>query len=440
MAYAVILFMIALLVIVGIRSRANALGIWLSVLMTHGIFVHFFGSLLQHLPFYMGLFVVPIAIISRSGIKFDFFPFVLLSIFFTLICISFFVNSGSDYSFQKIIVYAKPMFVCLIILACIRDINSMFLIAKYIVISVTVGGLFNIYQNFTGEYLNLNEWDHSLSRAAGLRLDPNDTAMLMLIAIPLIYYFSINSKVKVTKLTALISALITIFGIVLTGSRAGFAVMVFIGISLIFHNPENNKSKLLSWPSKKNLGIFLIGIIIVAIAAPSYYWERVYTLVSKEEVGQSQSLYHRYDLLIKGFELWKTNPIIGVGPGNFNEAFVSSDLGYTQELSQKTTTIVAHNMYIEILAEFGIIGFFVFLTICFFSLKNLFMLDRKKFLCDEKDQKYRFIGYAYGLSLMSMLLMGLTLSQGYNSVFWFIVGIALSAKKLSMPISLNDKN
>ena len=63
----------------------------------------------------------------------------------------------------------------------------------------------------------------------------------------------------------------------------------------------------------------------------------------------------------------KNNPIFGVGPGNFNN-YAQNYLGYDLRDSE----LSPHNIYLEILAEYGIIGFLIFILILWDIIKALF--------------------------------------------------------------------
>lgn len=433
MAQAILICTILILVITGFKSRIHGLGIWLFVLITHGIFVHLFGDGLQHMPLFMGLAMIPVAIFSRDGFKVDILPISLLFLFFASISVSFLVNGGDASSVEKVIAYIKPMFVCFLVFGCIKNRETLSVIARYVIAAAIIGSLFNIYQQIFGVHLLLNPWDKSLSRAAGLRGDPNDTAMLLLLALPLIYYKLINSHKEFKKYIYLVSAFMVIVGVVLTGSRAGFAVMALFAGALVMHKAKESRPKIFNIPSLKNIFLVIIFSVVAVLAAPGYYWERMSTLISGEEIHQSQSLYGRKYLLVRGFEIWLENPIVGVGPGQFHDAIYGGNIIISKKESSKNA--VAHNMYVEFLAEFGILGFGVFMSLCVLAIRNFLRIDYLLF----KNNKDQYIGYGYALGLFSMLLMGFTLSQGYNSVLWFVLGIGLGAGRW-LTIALKKQN
>ena len=74
--------------------------------------------------------------------------------------------------------------------------------------------------------------------------------------------------------------------------------------------------------------------------------------------------------------------------------------------SNEDTAIAAHSMYIEILADTGIVGIILILfPILFLFFKNLF------------NQKYDM--------LFAMLFMSLAISMTYEKYFWLILSLIL---------------
>jgi O-antigen ligase len=127
-------------------------------------------------------------------------------------------------------------------------------------------------------------------------------------------------------------------------------------------------------------------------------------------------------MLQKGLGIWMNHPLLGVGPGQFYRSYYSQSAFF----NQNTHGLVAHNMYVEFLAEFGVIGALAVFSVFYIALIRLLRLDATAI---QEGGGGRYVGFGYALGLFAMLLMSFTLSQGYNSVFWFIVGMGLSAKR-----------
>lgn len=424
MAQAVAIVIAALLVITALKDKAHALGIWLTILMTHGVIVHVLGPGATNLPLFVGLALVPFLLKNKGGFHIDPVYLLLVTLFLTAGAFSAILNEGDFSALRKLGVYVKPMLLCALILGGVEDRRTLSVIAAYIIASGVFGGLFNAYQQVFGAFWT-QAWDPSLNRATGLRGDANDTAMLLLLAVPLAYVWLINAKSLPGKVLAAVSLSLIAVGVVLTGSRAGFLALVIVALLLTFHQVHSRRRSLFGIARPRKVIIAAVFAGFAALAAPGYYWERMSTLVSGEEVGGAQSLYGRAELLRRGIDTWLNNPLLGVGAGQFGRAFSSE----SRTFSGDTAGPVAHNMYVEFLAEFGLLGAAPMFVIFFIALVRFYRLDAT---LSPGVQSGRHVGFGYALGFFAMLLMGFTLSQGYNSVFWFVIGLGLSAKRLGL--------
>lgn len=419
MAQIIAVLIALLLVLIALKDKAHAFGVWLAILMSHGVIVHYLGPGATNLPLFVGLALVPFLLWNKNGFYLDALPLFLLGLFLTVGAFSALVNGGDFGAIKKLTVYGKPILLCVLIMGGIEDRRTFLVIAGYIIASGVFGGLFNAYQQVLGMQL-AQSWDPSLSRAAGLRGDPNDTAMLLLLTLPLAYVWLINAQGLRRKAPAAASLLIIAAGVILTGSRAAFLVLAIVGLLLTFHQAHLRARRVFALPGPKKLITAALVVAAAALTAPGYYWERVGTLVTGVEVGGAESLYGRQQLLKSSFDVWLNHPLLGIGPGEF----------------RRTAGNVAHNMYLEFLAEFGFIGAMAVFGIFCIAMVRLAKLDTR---FARSAGETRHLGFGYAVGLFAMLMMANTLSQGYNSVFWFVIGLGLAAKRHSSGVGRGQR-
>lgn len=405
-----------------IWGSAHVFGVWAFVLLVHGMLVYWFGESLQQLSLIVGVLAVSLALIGKREFSARLLPACLIVGFLLAVMLSFLVTWGDESTLAKVITYVKPLAVCFLLTGLVKSDRELYVIATYVLAAAAIGSLFNVYQQVTGTQVNANEWNSALSRTASLRADPNDTAMLLLSALPLAYMKVMNSSGFWRSSWLALSGLIVV-GVVLTGSRGGFVVLAIIVIALLVHRPNAVRGKIIGMPSAPKLvTVALLALVGIALA-PDYYWDRMGTLVSGKEIGQSESLYNRKLLLDRGIEAWMDNPVVGVGPGQYHQAVHGRDMLSAGETGNK---VVAHNMYLEFLVEFGLVGFFIFMAIGSVAVTRLFRFD----MANRSERHLRSVGYGYALGLLAMLVMGLTLSQGYNPVLWFYLGLGLALERV----------
>lgn len=386
--------------------------------MTHGMLVYFLGSDVQHAPMYCGVWVFMMLLVRPPGFRWDGTTIILISAFAALINLSF-VISGADGTYTgRLVQYIKPLLLCLIATGAVLSRSELSKVSMYLLSSAVLGAGFNIYQQYTGTQVVYDEWDPLLSRAASLSADPNDTAMLMLAAVPFAALKVVRRGPFMHRFAyAGVTALI-VGGIVLTGSRAGFIILLLVALSILIVSPCRKRLTLVL-PSRAKMFTVLAGVFVaVLFFAPSYYWPRIATLITGKEVGSATSLYNRQQLLSKGMDAWLQNPLLGVGPGQYYTVLNGSNTVYQGERGS-----VAHNMYIEFLVEFGLLGLCAFLAIIVTAwLRLVRSLDVD---LDEVGTTAS-VGYGYAIAFAAMLGMGFTLSQGYNPILWLFIGFGLA--------------
>lgn len=124
-----------------------------------------------------------------------------------------------------------------------------------------------------------------------------------------------------------------------------------------------------------------------------------------EAVVGDQSLDERTELLHQGLDLFADNWLIGVGPGNFEKA-----TGFVSVLGKLRP---AHNTYLEIAAEQGIVGLIPALAFCAVIAWTLWVAWRT---APTRAHAERVLGVSAGLvalGLMAATLGLITFSMGY---------------------------
>lgn len=133
--------------------------------------------------------------------------------------------------------------------------------------------------------------------------------------------------------------------ICLTGSRGGVLAM---GVALLMLPVA-----LVRLPAGKRFVFTCFLVVIGAVAAPQVprtTWQRIASIQSELSEG---TLTNRTRIWSAGFEVFREHPYVGVGFGAFGESVYSRlDIVY-----------VAHNSYLSILVELGLIGEFILIAI-----------------------------------------------------------------------------
>ncbi len=191
----------------------------------------------------------------------------------------------------------------------------------------------------------------------------NMNSMMAVIGFYLLFYFL---AVKKKKLIPIIGMAFCTFIVIVCGSRKGILALFLVGLimALIFSNGMGKIYKLLFG------AVAMIVAVIACLNVPILYdaigrrLEELLELAFGLLNGNYASDDNRVELIKQAFDLWLDNPIIGCGLNNFSVYQTIGGEGY-----------YAHNNFLELLADVGIIGFLLYYAnIC----KTVFVRTPKK--------------------------------------------------------------
>jgi O-antigen ligase len=215
--------------------------------------------------------------------------------------------------------------------------------------------------------------------------DPNELSMTVSVGgfAFLLAFMLIKRNVRWTLL-GLIGTVIVFGTVVMSQSRGGQAVfLLIIGVFFV-----------------KRFGV--AGLVVGALLALP-----VLALGGRSGAAADESTALRYDAWLAGLGMLKSSPIFGVGHRLFTQHHF----------------MTAHNSYVLTLAELGLVGCFLFVTLLWMSVKTLWTGVR-----DLEDVPGAEVARVWGLTLLASFV-GLifqinTLSFAYHTVLWIFFGLA----------------
>lgn len=182
-------------------------------------------------------------------------------------------------------------------------------------------------------------------RFAGASLNPNDLGLCMAMSIPLSYFLSLRSGRLMTWFYR-IQIMLAATTILLTASRTALlAGLVAIGVVPVVHWKAARRRRF------ANLAFTTALVVVAVLLAPEYSLKRLST-ISAEVTGGT--LDYRTTIWRAGLELFPLHPLLGIGAGAYPE-LVAPALGRPSDGS-----FVAHNTFVSVLVEEGVIGFGIF--------------------------------------------------------------------------------
>ena len=197
------------------------------------------------------------------------------------------------------------------------------------------------------------------TRLAGGIGNPNELATILVVALTLaLGLAAVLRGSLVLRLLAFAAVAISAAGIFLTGSRGGLVALAVAMLAFLL-------------TGSRFRGRLVLVAITLAFATVGYY-NNIASLETRERLTDVESGSGRTDLWEVGWRMVEDQPVRGVGGGNFEAVSPSYLLqpGVIEraELFIGSDPKVAHNSYLEIWAELGAVGLFLFLFILGFGL------------------------------------------------------------------------
>ena len=193
-------------------------------------------------------------------------------------------------------------------------------------------------------------------RAIGTFPDPHSFSLFLGMMLPLSVILFFISKKKI--FWALSTAVIFLANI-LTFSRGGY-VAIIVGIIIfvgVFWKKTQIKHKFMA-----GLAVMFLVLMLTVPGPVSQRFDSSFDLQEGSNAG-------RIDIWQKSLETIKTKPFLGTGIGNFSLE-VDKELGYRNP-------IYAHNTYLDIAVEEGVLASLVWMLILFITLLDFWIFSKK---------------------------------------------------------------
>jgi O-antigen ligase len=233
--------------------------------------------------------------------------------------------------------------------------------------------------------------------------------------------FSFLAKNIKQKLGFLALGLVLALVSVLTFSRSGFLGMAVGSLTFGLLSLRKGFGKKLL-PIVLALLVFVGGVLYLSHQTHYSLVDRMFK--SLFDPAEKSTVAH-YELLLGEWELFLDNPILGVGYGGFSEAFRASEhsKGHTWIDPVKDIRLPAHSIWLETLAETGVVGFIPYLLFMLLVTQQLFRgLSRAS---TERDKIYLM---AFVSGFFALLSGGIFYS--YNLLFfWYFIFVGLIYSK-----------
>jgi putative inorganic carbon (HCO3(-)) transporter len=278
------------------------------------------------------------------------------------------------------------------------------------IFTVTILSIFGIIQHFTTigldkKFIVKYASGYRVVKIAATMHNPNAYAAFLILTIfPLIMLTIYEKNKKIKSLYGIISILIFV-NIIMTYSRnaqVGFCIGAVV-LCVIY---------------SYKLIIAFGGVGIIALFMPSVF-DRLKDLTNSAQNASRIKLWKTAIMMIK------EHPILGVGNGNYISRYDEYVNKYKGLSYNAYTRYPAHNSYLKIQSELGIVGISSFLTILIISLlrvKKLFTITNDNFLKAFYMGAFASMIAFYFMNIFDNLFF----VPKATTYFWFLVATAES--------------
>lgn len=347
-----------------------------------------------------------------------FLPIFLL---FLLICLLF------NYSFHSLKYIIYYFFGMIYLFYFLNNKQSIIKLLKFYYIGSIIFVFFTIFSYFfedlylkliyhlyngTSNYqtvLNLYKWEE-YSGIAG-QTGYNAFAISIGIIISFTHLIKEIKDNKKLNLKYLIILILQMFAIFLCSKRAILLFIVVTLLSMIF--------KFFSIKDKKNMkriGLILLGVLIISSVCIILIEPLKHIFIKNAELFNKENLLNgRGPLYTAALELFKSNPIFGCGIKTFS--------------ALNADNLDVHNVYLQLLAENGIIGFLIFVP----GLLSI-LYKTRKIIFDNNFKKNAYLYISYGIQFF-FLLYSITGNTVYDVNMFYLYLISIT-----IPFSIVEKN
>lgn len=252
-------------------------------------------------------------------------------------------------------------------------------------------------------------------RLAGSYGDPNFLAAGLAPAIALTAGLgvAIGASRRTWRVALTASAVLLVAGLLASGSRGGLLAAGMVTIGVLFIARERRRT---------------IFVLLATVAILGSSWVLLTSSSSLDRVRHFGTGNGRVDLWTIALRMGSAQPVSGVGLGAFPEASAdylrrpgrlqSGQLGAQLVLERPRE---AHNSYLQLFAETGIVGLTLFAAVVALALRSTWMAARRF----ERAGDFRYAALAWSLLLaqIAVLLAALFITNPNDKRTWILLGL-----------------
>ncbi len=239
--------------------------------------------------------------------------------------------------------------------------------------------------------------------------DPNDYACLLAI----VFLVSFYGLMRRSKVAAYVLAVVILIGILISQSRTGLVALAAAPLLGLFLPRLTTR---LAGRTAIAYSLAVVAFAGLVFAVPSIGEQDSERYATLSEYQSEDTWSGRWSLWQGATQVIAAQPILGVGAGNFPYVASTYSARVVQMESEREGSGVAHNMFLSVGSELGLVGLALFLTILFLALRRALGFA----------QRSSTLGTGLFLGLIVFMIAGMTLTWEYQKIGYFLYGSVLA--------------
>ena len=341
------------------------------------------------------------------------FPLVLLGV---LILVSFWYTRDAGRTAFYLRSWVLNMMFVLLLLNVVTTFDAFKKVIWVVIAMAALNSITGIH-----DYATTSEAQY---RSMGLMENQNNFGHLAALAVPLALYQYLYRR-GLARWLGLALCMVIVGGVVASVSRGAVLSVLVAGVATMI--------------TERRRIIPLLLVVVLALSAvpflPDYFNERVGDLAMDVKrsvlLTDEGNMTSRGHLNTSGLRIWLAHPVIGVGIGNFGFYFMQEE--YLAGLAGGNN-MVAHNIYVQALAETGLLGFLVLVSVIVISVRGLWRARRA-----ARHDTDRWV-YFGAIEMMALTIAVSTASSGslMHNDLWMFIGLTAVSSRIACDLARRE--
>jgi len=251
---------------------------------------------------------------------------------------------------------------------------------------------------------------HFTRGVGGMIGDNNDFALALNMALPLLVYLGWDLRRPLLRMACWGLVPLMAITVVFTHSRGGFLSLAAVTLYLVSQ-------------SRHRIAAAIVVLCVAGVGSfvvPDSFYDRIASIADYENDGSSMGRLNAWQAAI---EMANDSPIVGVGLDNFLFAFA-------EYAPDPDDVHVAHNTWLQVLAEAGYTGLLIYAALFTSTLWTLWRVRRRARRWQMAWAERGAI--ALGASLLAFVVGGTFLSRAHFDLIYHVMAMVAALDRITM--------